>query len=75
MKELILHLVKALAENPDRVELTATEDGDSVKMTLRVAEEDKGKIIGKQGKVIKALRVLAETSAAKTNRQVLLDLE
>lgn len=75
MKELVLFLARGLVEHPDQVEASVAEEGDTLRVTLRVAEEDKGKIIGKQGKVIKALRTLAAARAAKDGRQALLDLE
>ncbi|MBI3299190.1 MAG: KH domain-containing protein [Elusimicrobia bacterium] len=75
MKELALHLVKSLVDQPDKVELTVHEEGDSVTLAFRVAEEDKGKIIGKQGKVIKAVRAVISIAAAKADKKVVVDLE
>ncbi|MEK9144547.1 MAG: KH domain-containing protein [Elusimicrobiota bacterium] len=75
MKELALHLVKSLVDQPDKVELTVHEEGDAVTLAFCVAEEDKGKIIGKQGKVIKAIRAVVGAAAAKSKRTVVLDLE
>ena len=75
MKELALHLVKSLVDQPERVELTVHEDGDAVTLAFRVAEEDKGKIIGKQGKVIKAVRAVISIAAAKAAKKVVVDLE
>ncbi|MBI5595888.1 MAG: KH domain-containing protein [Elusimicrobia bacterium] len=75
MKELALHLVKSLVDQPDKVELTAHEEGDEVTLVLRVAEEDKGKIIGKQGKVIKAVRSVVSIAAAKAGKKVEVDLD
>jgi len=75
MKDMILRLAKNLVDKPDQVEVTETESGDASQLLLKVAEEDKGKIIGKQGKVIKALRVLATALATKENKKVILDIE
>lgn len=75
MKELALHLVKSLVDQPDKVELTVREDGDAVTLAFRVAEEDKGKIIGKQGKVIKAVRAVVSIAAAKAGKKVVVDLD
>ena len=75
MKELALQLVKALVDQPEKVELTVREEGDAVTLALRVAEEDKGKIIGKQGKVIKAVRSVVGIAAAKANKKVVVDLD
>ena len=70
-----MYLAKSLVDKPEAVEITASEQGETVSLMLRVAEEDKGKIIGKQGKVIKALRAVASAAAEKANRKVVLDLE
>jgi predicted RNA-binding protein YlqC (UPF0109 family) len=75
MKELLLYLARELVEFPDQVEVTVSEDGPLTRISLRVAEQDKGKIIGKQGKVIKAIRTVAGVAGAKKNRKVLLDVE
>ncbi len=75
MKELALQLVKSLVDQPDKVELTVREEGDAVTLAFRVAEEDKGKIIGKQGKVIKAVRSVIGIAAAKANKKVVVDLD
>ncbi|MDE2291624.1 MAG: KH domain-containing protein [Elusimicrobia bacterium] len=75
MKELALHLVKCLVDQPDKVELTVHEDGDAVTLAFRVAEEDKGKIIGKQGKVIKAVRSVVSIAGAKAGKKVVVDLD
>ena len=75
MKDMIYRLAKNLVDKPDQVEVTETETGDATQLIVKVAEEDKGKIIGKQGKVIKDLRTLAIAVAAKSNKKVLLDIE
>lgn len=75
MKELALLLTKSLVDQPDKVEVTEEEEGGLRRLTLRVAEEDKGKIIGKQGKVIKAIRAVVGIAAERAKTKVLLDLE
>jgi uncharacterized protein len=75
MKDLALILVKELADHPEKVTLTAEEDDRNVTLKLTVAEEDKGKVIGKQGKVIKAVRALLSAAAQKTGKRVVLDLD
>lgn len=74
-KDMVLSLARNLVDKPDQVEITSTENGDTTTFVLKVAEEDKGKIIGKQGKVIKALRTLTAAVATKSSRKVLLDIE
>ena len=70
-----MHIARNLVGQPDKVDVTASEEGNVTRLTLKVAEEDKGKIIGKQGKVIKAIRAVVSVAAAKANRTVLLDVE
>ena len=75
MKDLAKYLAKNLVNKPEEVEVSSSEDGDVVRVNVRVADEDKGKIIGKQGKVIKAIRFVVGIAGAKAKRKVLLDLE
>ena len=75
MKSLTLHIVKELADHPDQVQLSETETDGSLVLRLTVAEEDKGKIIGKQGKVIKAVRSVVGIAAAKADKKVVVDLD
>jgi len=71
MEELILYIVKALVKNPDAVSVTLGEEQDGVTTyNLTVAEEDKGYVIGKQGKVAKAIRAIVKTAAIKENKKV-----
>jgi len=72
---LVETLAKNLVDQPDKVVVEATESGGSATLMLRVAEEDKGKIIGKQGKVIKALRTVVSAVASHAGQKVVLDLE
>jgi predicted RNA-binding protein YlqC (UPF0109 family) len=75
MKELAKFLITRLVDSPDRVELTSTEEGDVTRFSVRVADEEKGKIIGKQGKVVKAIRQVMGIAGAKAKRKVFLDVE
>ena len=75
VKDLVTLLAKNLVEHPDAVEVTASEVEGAKSLLIRVADDDKGKIIGKQGKVIKALRAVAGAAAQKSGQKVLVDLE
>jgi len=75
MKELARYLAKNLVDEPDQVDVGASEEGRAVRVDIRVADDDKGKIIGKQGKVIKAIRAVVGIAATKSDRKVVLDLE
>ena len=75
MKDLVLYLVRGLANEPDRVEASEREDDDGVTVELTVAENDKGRVIGKQGKVIKAIRAVVGAAAAKAGKRSAVDVE
>ncbi len=75
MKQLALHIVKELADHPDQVQLAESESEGAVVLRLSVAEEDKGKIIGKQGKVIKAIRALVAAAAAKKGLKTSVEID
>jgi predicted RNA-binding protein YlqC (UPF0109 family) len=75
VKELAQYLAKQLVDRPEDVEVSTTEDEGVTQLLLRVADEDKGKVIGKQGKVIKAIRSVVGIAAAKQDRRAMLDLE
>lgn len=71
MEDLILYIVKALVKNPDAVTVALGEEVDGViTYNLTVAEDDKGYVIGKQGKVAKAIRAIVKTAATKENKKV-----
>jgi len=75
MKDLVLYLVKALADHPEKVAAEESDENGVTRLQLTVAEEDKGKIIGKQGKVIKAIRSVAAAAASKAGKKVAVDLD
>lgn len=75
MKELVTYLVKNLADKPEAVSVEETEQGGTLHYKLNVADEDKGKIIGKQGKVIKAIRALVSLAAARQDRRSSIDID
>jgi len=74
MKELIEYIAKSLASRPEDVVVTEEVDGDRVILTLEVAEEDKGKIIGRQGRVAQAMRSLLRVSAVKNGTRAVLEI-
>ena len=74
MKELVRYLAKSLVSNPDAVEINETDnDGGSV-IELKVAKEDLGRIIGKQGRTAKSIRTLLNAAASRDNRRVVLEI-
>lgn len=70
MKSLIEILVKALVDNPDSVVVDEVDEGDSLTYEVTVAEDDLGKVIGKQGRVANALRTVAKAAALKEHKSV-----
>ena len=75
MKELVTFLAQGLVEHPDSVRVEESDSPGMVQLKLTVAESDKGKIIGKAGKVIKALRSLLSVEGIKANRKVFLTID
>lgn len=77
MKELIEYIAKSLASKPEEVKVTEEiEEGDEGRIVLRleVAEEDKGKMIGRQGRVAQAVRVLLRVAAVKSGVRAVLEI-
>lgn len=74
MKEVLELIAKALVEHPDEVSVTEIEGENSVTLELRVAEGDMGKVIGKQGKIAKAIRTVVKAAASMENKHVTVDI-
>jgi predicted RNA-binding protein YlqC (UPF0109 family) len=74
MKDLVQYLATALATNPGAVEITERTDKDASVLQLKVAKEDLGRIIGKQGRTAKSIRALVNAAAAVSNRRVVLEI-
>ncbi|MCH5260636.1 MAG: KH domain-containing protein [Lachnospiraceae bacterium] len=70
MKELVEVIAKALVENPDEVVVTEKEEGKHVTVELHVAASDMGKVIGKQGRIAKAIRSVVKAASSKDNKRV-----
>lgn len=74
MKELVEVITKALVDNPDSVVVTEKEDKKATVLEVRVADSDMGKVIGKQGRIAKAIRSVVKAAAAKENKKVIVDI-
>ena len=74
MKELVQYLAKSLVNNPNAVEVKETEGDNASIVELRVAKEDLGRIIGKQGRTAKSIRTILNAAASRTNRKVVLEI-
>ncbi len=75
MLEMVEYVAKALVSNPDAVEVTEEVRGNRTILRLRVEESDKGKVIGRSGRVAESLRALLRVAAVKANTRVLLEIE
>ena len=77
MKELLITIVKGLVENPDAVSVTVDEVDERgiVVYHLHVAEEDMGRVIGKQGRIAKAIRTVVKAGATRTGEKVQVDID
>lgn len=74
MGELVEMIAKALVDNPEEVEVNEIEGTQSVIIELKVAPEDMGKIIGKQGRIAKAIRTVVKAAATKENKRVIVEI-
>ncbi len=75
MKELVEIIAKALVDDPDQVQVEETEKDDEIRITLHVAQSDMGKVIGKQGRIAKAIRSVVKAAASKDEKKVVVDIE
>ncbi|BAG13504.1 UPF0109 protein [Endomicrobiia bacterium] len=74
MKDLVLFIAKALVDNPDQVEVREVTGEKATVLELKVAEGDRGKIIGKEGRIIKAIRVIINSASAKLDKRATVEV-
>ncbi len=74
MKDLLIYIAKSLAQFPDDVTVDEEVREDAVVLSLHVNESDMGKVIGKQGKIAKAIRLVMKAKAGKENTKVIVDI-
>ena len=74
MKELVEVIAKALVDHPEEVVVTQTETEKTVMIELKVAQDDMGKVIGKQGRIAKAIRTVVKSAASKDERKVVVEI-
>ena len=75
MREMIEYIARALASNPDNVSVTDEGDDDHIFLRLSVDDEDKGKVIGRNGRVAQSMRSLLRVAAVKTDTRVSLEID
>ena len=74
MAELLAHLARRLVDEPDAVEVEEVQREGATVLQLRVAKEDVGKVIGRQGRIARALRAIVRASGARSHRRVVLEI-
>lgn len=75
MKELVEVIAKALVENPDSVVVTEREENDETILELNVDPADMGKVIGKQGRIAKAIRCVVKAAASREDKKAVLEIQ
>lgn len=74
MKELVEIIAKSLVDNPQEVVVYEKEKDGNILLELHVAQEDMGKVIGKQGRIAKAIRAVVKAAASKEDKKVIVDI-
>ncbi len=74
MKLLLEHIARALVDDPDQVEVKQVDSERLIVLELRVAQEDMGKVIGKQGRIAKAIRTVVNAAAVRENKRVVVEI-
>ena len=74
MKELVQYIAQSLVDDPAKVEVNEIEENGNIRVELRVAKEDMGRIIGKGGRVANSIRMLLRVAAAREGKRVSLDV-
>ncbi|MBP3338886.1 MAG: KH domain-containing protein [Lachnospiraceae bacterium] len=74
MRELVEIIAKALVDSPEEVVVTEREDGNALIIELKVAKNDMGKVIGKQGRIAKAIRSVVKAASTKEDKKVIVDI-
>ena len=74
MSELVLFIAKSLVDNPDAVSVETKQDGDYTVIELHVAEGDMGKVIGRQGRIAKAIRTVVKAASVRENKKYMVEI-
>ncbi len=74
LQETLSDIAKAIVDSPDEVKVTETEDDRSITLTLTVAPDDMGMVIGRHGKIAKAIRTVIKAAAANSGKKVIVDI-
>ncbi|MBU0951249.1 MAG: KH domain-containing protein [Elusimicrobia bacterium] len=74
MKELVIQIAKALVDNPETVEVKEIQGEKSTILELKVSDTDRGKVIGKEGRIIKSIRTIVSSAAAKLDKRATVEI-
>jgi predicted RNA-binding protein YlqC (UPF0109 family) len=74
MEELVRIIAKSLVDEPDAVDVRTIAEGDEITIELRVSENDMGKVIGKQGRIAKAMRAVVKAAASREDKRVSVEI-
>ena len=74
MKELVEVIAKSLVDSPDEVVVTQKEEENAIVIELKVAPSDMGKVIGRQGRIAKAIRTVVKSASSKVDKRVIVDI-
>ena len=74
MKALVEVITKSLVDHPEEVVITEKNEGKAIVLEVKVADSDMGKVIGKQGRIAKAIRAVVKAAAAKEDKKVIVDI-
>ena len=75
LENLLLFLARSLVDEPEKVEVSSRETDSKVDLTLRVASKDMGKVIGRQGRIVKSIRAIMKAASVKVNKRVNVEVE
>lgn len=75
MKELVEVIARSLVDHPEEVVVTQTQKEDAILIELQVAQDDMGKVIGKQGRIAKSIRTVVKAAASKGDKKVIVDIK
>lgn len=74
MKDVLKYIISAIVESPDKIDVQEQEDGEMINLTVTVAKEDMGRVIGKNGKIIRSIRNVMKIPALKREKKVFISL-
>lgn len=75
LEKLLLDIVRSIVDTPDQVKVTRTESGDNIEFVLSVAEDEMGMVIGRHGKIAKAIRTVVKAASAGTGKKVSVEIQ